>query len=72
MCAQLADSSAPASEHEANLRAWMSAWFDHAVAVGFVRPPFVLKDEAAAKLEGYYSVGLTPSEGATAFFGKPH
>jgi hypothetical protein len=72
MSAQLADYSAPISEHEANLRAWMSAWFDHAVAVGFIQPPFVLKDEAAAKLEGYYSVGLTPSEGATAFFGKPH
>ncbi|TKC92307.1 hypothetical protein FAZ69_01045 [Trinickia terrae] len=62
----------PVSKQEADLRNWMSAWFDYAVAVGFIQPPWVLKDEAAQKLEGYFSVGLTPSEGAAAFFGTLH
>jgi hypothetical protein len=54
------------------LRAWMSQWYDHAVAVGFVRPPFVLDDSKAERLEGYFAVGLTPAEGAQAFFGTTH
>lgn len=60
------------SGHEAALRAWLSAWFDHAFATGFIRPPFVLDDATASRLEGYFDVGLTPAEGVSAVFGAVH
>lgn len=66
------DMSNELSQDESGLRAWMLAWYDHAVSIGFVRPPFILNDVAAKRLEGYFSVGLTPAEGAEAFFGPAH
>ncbi|KAE8760487.1 MULTISPECIES: hypothetical protein [Paraburkholderia] len=60
------------SPDEAGLRAWMLAWYDHAVSVGFLHPPFTLNDGMAERLEGYFRVGLTPAEGAEAFFGVAH
>jgi hypothetical protein len=60
------------SQNEQELRTWMLAWYDHAVSVGFVRPPFTLSDATAERLEGYFKVGLTPVEGAEAFFGVVH
>ena len=60
------------SQYETNLRQWMSRWYDHAVAEGLVRPPFLLDDAKAERLEGYFAAGLTPSEGAQAFFGRAH
>lgn len=60
------------SQNELELRAWMLAWYDHAVSVGFVRPPFTLSDATAERLEGYFKVGLTPVEGAEAVFGVTH
>jgi hypothetical protein len=61
-----------ASRYERGLREWMSRWYDHAVAEGLVRPPFLLDDAKAERLEGYFIAGLTPSEGAQAFFGTTH
>lgn len=26
-------------DHEANLRAWLSEWYDYAVSAGFIHPP---------------------------------
>ncbi len=66
------DTSNGLSQDDLDLRAWMSAWYDHAVGVGFVLPPFILSDATAARLEGYFKVGLTPVEGAEAFFGVTH
>ncbi|MFL9982411.1 hypothetical protein [Paraburkholderia sediminicola] len=60
------------SQDEAGLHAWMLAWYDHAVSVGFLHPPFILNDVTAERLEGYFRVGLTPAEGAEAFFGVAH
>jgi hypothetical protein len=60
------------SQYETRLREWMSRWYDHAVAHGLVRPPFLLDDVKAKRLEGYFTAGLTPSEGAQAFFGTAH
>ncbi|RDK01000.1 hypothetical protein [Paraburkholderia lacunae] len=60
------------TQNDLELRAWMLAWYDHAVSVGFVRPPFTLSDATAERLEGYFKVGLTPVEGAEAFFGIVH
>lgn len=60
------------SHYETKLRDWMSRWYDHAVAQGLVRPPFLLDDAKAERLEGYFAAGLTPSEGAQAFFGPAH
>ncbi|WP_025596718.1 hypothetical protein [Burkholderia sp. WSM2230] len=54
------------------LRMWMSVWYDHAVVSGFIRAPFELKDADAERLEGYFSLGLTPQEGAVVFFSKSH
>jgi len=54
------------------LRAWLSDWYDHAFAVGYVYPPFTLDEAAADRLEGYFKAGLTPAEGATLFFGVVH
>lgn len=59
-------------QDESSLRAWMLAWYDHAVSVGFLSPPFTLNDVTAERLEGYFRVGLTPAEGAEAFFGVAH
>jgi len=54
------------------LRMWMSVWYDHAVESGFIRAPFELNDADAERLEGYFSLGLTPQEGAVVFFSKSH
>jgi hypothetical protein len=59
-------------QYEAKLREWLCQWYDHAVAKGLVCPPFLLDDSKAERLEGYFSVGLTPAEGAQAFFGMVH
>ncbi|MEM5461115.1 hypothetical protein VSR69_40910 [Paraburkholderia phytofirmans] len=60
------------SQYELKLREWISRWCDHAVAEGLVRPPFLLDEPMAERLEGYFFVGLTPAEGAQAFFGSVH
>ena len=66
------DMSNDHSQDDSGLRAWMLAWYDLAVSAGFVRPPFLLNDVTAERLEGYFRVGLTPAEGAEAFFGTAH
>jgi hypothetical protein len=60
------------SQYELQLREWISKWYDHAAAEGLVRPPFFLTDSIADRLEGYFFAGLTPAEGAQAFFGRVH
>jgi hypothetical protein len=67
-----ADNLGTLSGHEAKLRAWLSDWYDHAFATGFIRPPFILDDATALRLEGYFDVGLTPAEGVNAIFGVVH
>jgi hypothetical protein len=68
----ITEQSGELSRHETELRAWMSAWYDHAFAVGFIRPPFVLDHPTAVRLEGYFNAGLTPAEGASVMFGVVH
>jgi hypothetical protein len=58
--------------YEVELREWISQWYDHAVRKGFIQPPFLLDEARAERLEGYFAVGLTPAEGAQAFFGIAH
>jgi hypothetical protein len=60
------------SRHEAEFRAWLSAWYDHAFKIGLIRPPFTLDNATALRLEGYFNVGLTPAEGASVIFGVVH
>ncbi|HEV3426621.1 MAG TPA: hypothetical protein VG320_01955 [Paraburkholderia sp.] len=60
------------SVYETELRAWMSQWFDQAILRGFVRPPFILDEAKARRLEGLFIAGLTPGEGAQAFFCTAH
>jgi hypothetical protein len=67
-----ADNAGRVSKHETELRAWMSAWYDHAFAIGFIRPPFILDHATAVRLEGYFNVGLTPEDGVNAMFGAVH
>jgi hypothetical protein len=55
-----------------DLRRWISDWYDHAFKVGFVEPPFRLDEAILERLEGYFRAGLTPAEGAIAFFGFVH
>jgi len=59
-------------EHVINLRQWISAWYSHALAVGFIRPPFTMDDAIAGRLEGYFAAGLTPAEGVNVIFGLVH
>ncbi|WP_027797407.1 hypothetical protein [Paraburkholderia acidipaludis] len=59
-------------QYEVKLREWMSQWYDHSVMKGFIQPPFLLDASKAERLEGYFVVGLTPAEGAQAFFGTVH
>ncbi|CAB3810374.1 hypothetical protein LMG28614_07263 [Paraburkholderia ultramafica] len=66
------DESTGLPEDVIELRAWMNAWFDHAVSVGFICPPFILCEAMAERLEGYFKVGLTPEESADALFGVTH
>jgi len=56
----------------AELRTWITAWYEHALSVGFIRPPYVLDETTAERLESYYRFGLTPSEGAGVMFGTLH
>ncbi|MEM5461896.1 hypothetical protein VSR69_45235 [Paraburkholderia phytofirmans] len=60
------------SQCELKLREWISRWYDHAASEGLVRPPFSLDDSMAERLEGYFFAGLTPAEGAQAFFRSVH
>lgn len=66
------DESNGLSQYVTDLRAWMTAWYEHAVKVGFIRPPFTLDEAIADRLEGYFKVGLTPVEGADVIFGVTH
>ncbi|MDB5837884.1 MAG: hypothetical protein JWR14_7714 [Caballeronia sp.] len=54
------------------LRAWISMWYEHALSVGFIRPPYVLDEATSGRLESYYRLGLTPSESAGVMFGTLH
>jgi hypothetical protein len=56
----------------AELRSWITAWYEHALSVGFIRPAYVLDEATAERLESYYRFGLTPSEGAGVMFGTLH
>jgi len=56
----------------AGLRTWISAWYEHALSVGFIRPPYVLDEATAGRLESYYRLGLTPSDSAGVMFGTLH
>ncbi|MFM0607733.1 hypothetical protein PQR05_24710 [Paraburkholderia sediminicola] len=67
-----ADNTGGLSRHETELRAWMSGWYDHAVSLGFIRPPFILDDATALRLEGYFNVGLAPADAVSAIFGVVH
>ncbi|WP_250866458.1 hypothetical protein [Caballeronia sp. INSB1] len=58
--------------HAIGLRSWLNDWYDHAYKVGYVHPPFELDDATATRLEGYFQAGLTPAEGAIAFFANLH
>ncbi|WP_211193417.1 hypothetical protein [Paraburkholderia sp. UYCP14C] len=60
------------SASEIELRAWLSRWYDHAVAEGLVRPPYLLDDAKATRLQAYFDAGLTPEDGAQLFFGTVH
>lgn len=66
------DESNGLPQYVTDLRAWMTAWYEHAVKVGFIRPPFALDEAIAERLEGYFKVGLTPVEGADVIFGVTH
>jgi hypothetical protein len=66
------DASNALPQYVIDLRAWMSDWYDQAFKAGFVRPPFRLDESIAGRLEGYFKAGLTPAEGAIAFFGAVH
>lgn len=67
----LGDLSNVLQQDEINLRVWLSEWYDFAFKVGLVRPPFKLDEASAGRLEGYF-MGLSPAEGAVAFFGVMH
>jgi hypothetical protein len=66
------DLSEPLLKNVTELRTWLSDWYDHAYSVGYVYPPFELDQAIADRLEGYFKAGLTPVEGAVAFFRKMH
>jgi hypothetical protein len=50
----------------------MNAWYDRALADGFIYAPFELDDATARRLYGYFDAGLTPLEGVCALFGTVH
>jgi hypothetical protein len=60
----------PETTHD--LRLWMNAWYDRALADGFIYAPFELDDATARRLYGYFDAGLTPLEGVCALFGTVH
>jgi hypothetical protein len=62
----------PLPQYMLQLHTWLSDWYDHAYRVGYVHPPFKLDETVAERLEGYFNAGLTPAEGAVAFFGVMH
>ena len=66
------DASDALSQHMIDLRTWISDWYDHAFKAGLVRPPFTVDNAIVERLEGYFKAGLTPAEGAIAFFGFVH
>jgi hypothetical protein len=57
---------------ETALRQWIIAWYHLAVSDGFVEPHYQLDEVTAARLEGYFQVGLTPGEGVDVVFGTLH
>ncbi|MEJ8800349.1 hypothetical protein WKR88_29150 [Trinickia caryophylli] len=57
---------------EAELRQWITAWYQSAVRIGYIEPEYELDNATAARLEGYFEFGLTPVEGAGVIFGLLH
>jgi hypothetical protein len=59
-------------QEEVELRTWITAWYKHALSVGFIRSAYILDEPPAERLESYFRFGLTPSEGAGVMFGTLH
>ncbi len=51
---------------------WTYAWYDHAIAMNFVHPPYHPDDTTICRLRGYFDAGLSPTEAAEACFGRKH
>lgn len=64
------ESELPAEEAE--LRQWITAWYQSAVRIGYIEPEYELDHATAERLEGYFHFGLTPIEGAGVVFGLLH
>jgi hypothetical protein len=56
----------------AELRAFIVAWYEYAVLVGFIRRNYVLDEETAERLRLYFHAGLTPGESAGVIFATLH
>jgi hypothetical protein len=60
------------SPEEAELRQWITNWYGYAISAGFIEPPYELDNATAERLWAYFTVGLTPNEGAGVMFGRLH
>jgi hypothetical protein len=59
-------------EYERELDAWICAWYDVAVAGGFVRSPYHPDAATVKRVLGYFHARLTPAEAAEACFARNH
>jgi hypothetical protein len=59
-------------QYERELDAWTCAWYDAAVARGYI--PLLYHPDAATvqRLQDYFHAGLTPAEAAEACFARKH
>jgi hypothetical protein len=68
----LAESKPLSADYQLELYRWTSAWYDEAVAAGFIRPTLQPDDETVSRLRAYFDSGLSPTEAAQAIFGEKH
>jgi hypothetical protein len=57
-------------EYVRDLDAWTRAWFEEAVAAGFIRVPYHPDAATVELIQGYFVSGLRPAEAAEACFGR--
>ena len=59
-------------EYVRDLDAWTCAWYDAAVARGFIGSPYEPDAATVKLLQGYFHARLTPVEAAEACFARKH
>lgn len=59
-------------EYQRELDAWICAWYDAAVARGYIRSLYHPDATTVERLQCFFHAGLTPAEATEACFARKH